>query len=62
MSKKNKGWTADQVELVLMYIKVHKRLQNEVRLQWNRFRGQPSFHVHRNKSLHGRRFPRRIWS
>ena len=40
---------------------VHKRLQNEVRLQWNRFRSGPSFHVYRNTSLHGRRFPRRFW-
>ena len=40
---------------------VHKRLQNEVRLQWNRFRSGSSFHVYRNTSLYGRRFPRRFW-
>ena len=55
IKKKNKAWTSDQVEVV------HKRLQNEVRVEWNRFRSGPSFHVYRNTSLHGRGFSSRIW-
>ena len=34
-STKTKAWTADRVELLLRYYKTKKRLQSEVRLQWN---------------------------